>query len=145
MTRNNTTEPENEDLAVWQDAVSDVAKMPTDSHVVLKTEKKVFHAQKDQTVPLRLFKHDVALDTTSAVRRFMIRSYLASKRCVIIVTGKGSPHQDEDVFAPRGVLKDRVPQWLATDELRQLILTYIHPSERLGGQGALYILLRRQR
>jgi DNA-nicking Smr family endonuclease len=24
-------------------------------------------------------------------------------------------------------------------------LTYIHPSERLGGQGALYILLRRQR
>lgn len=80
-----------------------------------------------------------------AVRHFVTQAYLKGKRCVLIVTGKGIRHQDEDIFAPRGILKERVPQWLNSEELRQMILTYIHPSAQLGGQGALYILLRRQR
>ena len=80
-----------------------------------------------------------------AVFNFITSSYLAKKRCVLIITGKGLPHQDEDIFAAKGILKDRVPQWLKTDELKQLILTYIHPSAKLGGSGALYILLRRNR
>ena len=80
-----------------------------------------------------------------AVFNFITSSYLAKKRCILIITGKGLPHPDEDLFAARGVLKDRVPQWLKTDELKQLILTYIHPSAKLGGSGALYILLRRNR
>lgn len=80
-----------------------------------------------------------------AVFNFITSSYLAKKRCILIITGKGLPHPDEDIFAARGVLKDRVPQWLKTDELKQLILTYIHPSAKLGGSGALYILLRRNR
>ena len=80
-----------------------------------------------------------------AVFNFITSSYLAKKRCVLIITGKGSFHEIEDVFVPKGVLKDRVPQWLKTDELKQLILTYIHPSEKLGGSGSLYILLRRNR
>lgn len=80
-----------------------------------------------------------------AVYNFITQSYLAKKRYVLIITGKGSFHQNEDVFAPKGILKESVPQWLQTDELKQLILTYIHPSEKLGGSGALYILLRRNR
>lgn len=80
-----------------------------------------------------------------AVYNFITNSYLGKKRCILIITGKGSNHKDEDIFAPKGVLKDIVPKWLQTDELKQLILTYIHPSEKLGGRGALYILLRRNR
>lgn len=81
----------------------------------------------------------------AAVNRFITDAYLAGKRCVIIVTGKGLSHDDEDIFAPKGVLKERVPQWLNNENLSHLILTYIHPSPRLGGSGALYILLRRRR
>ena len=80
-----------------------------------------------------------------AVHDFITSSYLAGKRCVLIVTGKGLNHVDEDVFAFKGVLKKAVPRWLKEDNLRQLILSYIHPSEKLGGAGALYILLRRHR
>lgn len=80
-----------------------------------------------------------------AVFNFITSSYLAKKRCVLIITGKGLSHQDEDIFATKGILKNSVPQWLQNDELKQLILTYIHPSEKLGGSGALYILLRRNR
>ena len=80
-----------------------------------------------------------------AVKNFIISSYMSAKRCVIIITGKGSFHVDEDIFATKGVLKTSVPQWLNNPELSGLILSYIHPSEKLGGSGALYILLRRNR
>lgn len=80
-----------------------------------------------------------------AVHHFITQAYLSSKRAVLIVTGKGNFHQDEDPFTVRGVLKERVPMWLKDDDLRGLILTYIHPSQKLGGQGAIYILLRRNR
>lgn len=77
------------------------------------------------------------------VRRFVTESYLSGKRCVLIITGKGLHQEDE--YVARGRLKARVPQWLTLDELRPLILTYVHPQERLGGEGALMILLRRKR
>ncbi len=98
-------------------------------------------------IEARLDLHGLNEDQAyDAVRRFITDSYLGGKRCVIIITGKGLAHPDEDIFAARGVLRDRVPQWLTNDDnLRPLILSFIHPSERLGGRGALYILLRRSR
>jgi len=80
-----------------------------------------------------------------AVRRFVISSFNQSKRAILIVTGKGLPHHDQDIFDVKGVLKQQVPIWLKDDELAPMILTFIHPSAKLGGTGALYILLRRKR
>ncbi|MBP5215449.1 MAG: Smr/MutS family protein [Alphaproteobacteria bacterium] len=79
------------------------------------------------------------------VEDFIVRSYNQNKRCVVIVTGKGLRVNEEDIFAERGVLHKQVPQWLNLPHLRALILIYKHPSERLGGEGALYILLRRNK
>lgn len=80
------------------------------------------------------------------VYKFVTKAYYDKKRCVIIVTGKGNYHQDdEDIFTSRGILKNCLPGWLNSPELRPLILTYKHPSEAKGGSGAFYILLRRQR
>lgn len=82
-----------------------------------------------------------------AVYEFVQKAYLTGKRCIIIITGKGLPHNepDADYFNPRGKLKETVPGWLNSRELRPLILACIHPSAKLGGSGALYILLRRRR
>ncbi len=81
------------------------------------------------------------------VRNFITNAYMQNKRCIMIITGKGNYHkeQEEDIFAVRGILKNSVPNWLNTPELRPLILSYRHPSEARGGNGALYILLRRRR
>lgn len=81
-----------------------------------------------------------------AVNAFIKNAYLQGKRAVLIVTGKGLPHVDrDDIFTYKGLLKERVPQWLNTPELRPLILSFRHPDVKLGGSGALYILLRRKR
>jgi len=81
----------------------------------------------------------------SAVENFVAKCYNRGLRCIIIVTGKGLPHQDDDIFATKGILRKSVPQWLNLPHLRAAILVYKHPSAKLGGDGALYILLRRNR
>ncbi len=81
----------------------------------------------------------------SAVDEFIRRAYLQHKRCVIIITGKGLNQDEQDIFSTRGKLKERTPQWLNSEELRPLVLGFIHPTERLGGSGALYILLRKKK
>lgn len=79
------------------------------------------------------------------VDSFIAQCYVSKKRCVIIITGKGGIHQQDDIFAPRGILKRSVPQWLNMPRLRSMILVYKNPSEKLGGSGALYILLKRNK
>ena len=84
-------------------------------------------------------------DAFERVEDFITRCYGEGKRCVVIVTGKGGMHQQDDMYAPRGVLKKQVPQWLNLPRIRAMILIFKNPSERLGGSGALYILLKRNR
>ncbi len=80
------------------------------------------------------------------VDSFIPQSYALGRRCVMIITGKGiRVHPDEDIFAAKGVLRKQVPQWLNMARLRAMILIYKHPSEKMGGSGALYILLRRNK
>ena len=78
------------------------------------------------------------------VEFFIKNCYLRKRRCVQIVTGKGL-HQEDDIFAVRGVLKDMVPKWLNTEMLRPLILAFAYSRPEDGGEGALTILLRRKR
>ena len=81
-----------------------------------------------------------------AVENFVAKSYNRGLRCIIIVTGKGLSHNDDDdIFAVKGILKKSVPQWLNLPHLRAAILIYKNPSAKLGGTGALYILLRRNK
>lgn len=84
-------------------------------------------------------------DAFEKVEDFIVQNFAGGKRCVVIVTGKGGLHQTDDVYMPRGVLKKQVPQWLNMPRIRSMILVFKNPSERLGGGGALYILLKRNR
>jgi DNA-nicking Smr family endonuclease len=61
----------------------------------------------------------------------------AGRRCVIVVTGKGRDGG--------GVLRAEVPRWLNEPDLRQHILAFSHARPADGGDGALYVLLRRKR
>lgn len=80
------------------------------------------------------------------VNNFVTQCYNKGKRCIIIITGKGlTVREDDDIFTPKGILKKQVPQWLNMPQIRAMILTYKNPSEKLGGSGALYILLRRNK
>ena len=80
-----------------------------------------------------------------AVFNFIQQSYIQGKRCVLIITGKGLTQNNDDFFSQKGKLKERTPIWLNSEQLRPLIIGFIHPIEKLGGSGALYIILRKKR
>lgn len=76
------------------------------------------------------------------VSNFIRQAYGTRKRCVLIITGKGL---DDSLFSEKGILRKSVPSWLTNSEISSLILAFKNPSEVLGGKGALYILLRKNK
>ncbi|MBB4286535.1 Smr/MutS family protein [Roseospira goensis] len=74
-----------------------------------------------------------------ALSVFLHRAYERGARCVLVVTGKGTGREGS------GVLRRDVPHWLNQGTLRGLVLSFTHAQIRDGGEGALYVLLRRRR
>ncbi len=97
-------------------------------------------------IEAKLDLHGYTLDQAyTAVRNFVFSCYNGGKRCIIIVTGKGVHKDNDNIFSTGGVLRDSVPVWLNDADIRPLILSVNNPAEKLGGTGALYIILRRKR
>jgi DNA-nicking Smr family endonuclease len=59
---------------------------------------------------------------------------------VLVITGKGASGVGE-----RGVLRRQVPQWLRLPGLRDLVLGFEPAHAVHGGEGALYVRLRKRR
>ncbi len=79
---------------------------------------------------------------------FIEAGYEQGKRCLLVVTGKGgSVRQEEgDWFEPEaGVLKKQVPRWLAEPPLAAKVITFAPAQPKHGGDGALYVYLRRKK
>ncbi|MBM08903.1 MAG: hypothetical protein CMF69_04900 [Magnetovibrio sp.] len=74
------------------------------------------------------------------LRGFLERAYIAEKKSVLVITGKGLRRGGEV-----GVLRQAVPKWLNTSLMRQWIYAFDYAAPRDGGEGALYILMRRRR
>ena len=74
-----------------------------------------------------------------ALAHFIVSSHAIGRRCVLVITGKGPVSQGG------GVLRTMVPRWLAEQSLRRRILALHRAQPRDGGDGALYVLLKRTR
>ncbi|CAH1657131.1 MULTISPECIES: Smr/MutS family protein [unclassified Chelatococcus] len=86
------------------------------------------------------------MEAHAALIGFVRRAQREQKRVVVVVTGKGGGEVGDDLmFGERGVLRRLVPQWLASPELRSVVLGYGEAGRHHGGTGALYVRLRRSR
>lgn len=76
-----------------------------------------------------------------ALLSFIERCRARGQRHLLVITGKGSgEHRGEP-----GVLKREVPRWLNEPEFRRSVVGFTHAHKRHGGEGALYVRLRRNR
>jgi DNA-nicking Smr family endonuclease len=75
----------------------------------------------------------------AALMGFMDGSARAGRRALLVITGKGALSQGG------GVLRRNVPQWLMASPFARRILTITPAHTRHGGDGALYVLLRKSR
>lgn len=74
-----------------------------------------------------------------ALQHFIERAYKAGKRQLLVITGKGMTQSKS------GILKTNVPRWLNEPAMRRLILAISQARPEHGGEGALYVLLKREK
>jgi DNA-nicking Smr family endonuclease len=79
----------------------------------------------------------------AALVGFLRRAQNEGARFVLVVTGKGS--RTADGAGERGVLRRQVPLWLQLPELRDAVVGFEAAHVAHGGEGALYVRLRRTR
>ena len=67
---------------------------------------------------------------------FLRGAHARGSRCVLVITGRGA--------RTGGTLRTMTPRWLDEAPLRPLVLTFAQARVEHGGEGALYVLLRRR-
>jgi DNA-nicking Smr family endonuclease len=72
----------------------------------------------------------------SVLLRFLRAARERDARLVLVITGKGRGGE-------MGVLRRQVPQWLRTPELSALVIGFEDAAIVHGGEGALYVRVRR--
>jgi len=99
-------------------------------------------ARGSEAIDGRLDLHGMTQDQAhAALLRFLRARQARGARLVLVITGKGTLGGGEG----RGVLKRMVPMWLALPELRELVIGFESAAIAHGGEGALYVRLRRTR
>jgi len=73
-----------------------------------------------------------------ALLHFLHRAQDRSAKVVLVITGKGTSGDSE-----RGVLKRQVPMWLSQPDLRDYVIGFDTAHISHGGEGALYVRIRK--
>jgi len=76
---------------------------------------------------------------------FILAAHRRGDRCVLVITGKGRGKSAADWQERPGILRERLPHWLAAPEMKPLILSVTPAARHHGGTGAYYVYLRRDR
>lgn len=72
---------------------------------------------------------------------FLQRAHRDGLTFVLVITGKGRMGGESE----RGVLRRQVPQWLGLPEFRAMVVGFEEAHIGHGGEGALYVRVRRSR
>jgi DNA-nicking Smr family endonuclease len=102
-----------------------------------------------------LIEPDARIDLHGLTQRAAHRALFAwlaaahkrGHRLVLVITGKGNPKNDENaswMMSDHGVLKQMTPRWLNEPALAGLIAHTRPAHARHGGDGALYVYLRKR-
>lgn len=70
-----------------------------------------------------------------ALSNFLFNCRSEGLRSVLVITGKG--------VGGKGVLRESVPKWLNEGNIQQMIRAFSYAAPKDGGEGALYVLLKR--
>jgi DNA-nicking Smr family endonuclease len=89
-------------------------------------------------VDARLDLHGMRQDEAQrALAGFLRRAQQDGARIAIVVTGKGQSREEG------GVLRRVVPMWLQAPALREIVVGFGEAARHHGGEGALYVRIRR--
>ena len=92
-------------------------------------------------IDARLDLHGYVQSTAhNALEAFLERSFYDGHRTVLVITGKGNRGTGQV-----GVLKEAVPRWLNQLPIRDWVTGFSYAAVKDGGDGALYVRIKRRR
>ncbi len=101
-----------------------------------RTQTKMRRGQMD--IEARIDLHGMTqAEAHRALGGFLFDQQAMGRRTVLVITGKGAGGE--------GVLREAVPRWLNEGDNRRMIRAFSHAAPKDGGEGALYVLLKRLR
>ncbi len=96
-------------------------------------------ARGKEPIDARLDLHGLTQsEAHAALLRFLRNAHARDARLVLVITGKGRGGEP-------GVLRRQVPHWLGLPEFRALVVGFEDAHIAHGGEGALYVRVRRTR
>ncbi len=157
----------NKTKIVGENNKSSISKKHTDrkDHFISKNTGSVTNSpyvrssEIDRNTERRLKRGQIAIDgrldlhgmtqnqAYDALLSFIPSAYYTDKRCVLIITGKGDRQGSHASMIDKkvGILKQKTPVWLNSHPLNEYILNIKTARPNHGGEGALYVLLRKNR
>jgi DNA-nicking Smr family endonuclease len=104
-------------------------------------------ARGNEAIDAKLDLHGLTQhEAHAALLRFLRAASARDARLVLVITGKGKiSGMRGDGERERGVLRRQVPQWLGLPEFREFVIGFEDAHIAHGGEGALYVRLRRAR
>jgi DNA-nicking Smr family endonuclease len=112
--------------------------------IALRDKQRLARGRAD--IDARIDLHGMTqVQAHAALLRFLHRAQAEGARFVLVITGKGAPAAPGAVRGERGVLRRQVPLWLGLPEFRGCVLGFDGAHIGHGGEGALYVRLRRTR
>jgi DNA-nicking Smr family endonuclease len=115
--------------------------VPTLAPIDRRTKQRL--ARGTATIDARIDLHGMTQEAAhAALLRFLRNAQAAGARFALVITGKGARREDD---GKRGVLKRQVPLWLTGPELRDYVVGFEAAHAGHGGEGALYVRVRRAR
>lgn len=114
------------------------AATPAQAAHDIEPRRKHRIAKERDPIGARIDLHGLDQDRArAALTAFLRRSWDEGFRSVLVITGKG--------YTGDGVLRRRAPEWLADPSLREIVAGISEAHRRHGGEGALYVALKRKR
>jgi len=115
------------------------ASPPALSPIMRKEKQKL--ARGHDMIDARIDLHGMTqTEAHAALRSLLQRCQADGAKFVLVITGKGLSNEP---FGGRGVLRRQVPQWLALPEFRRYVAGFDVAHAGHGGEGALYVRLRK--
>ena len=104
-------------------------------------------------IDARLDLHGLTQDAAHrALDSFLAASIAAGRRCVLVITGKGTVRVESETAGRRfampeapGVLRSALPRWIEQSPHRARVVALQPAHRKHGGEGAFYLYLRRER
>ncbi len=126
-----------------------VTRKPVSSPPALQMDSKSFGRMKKGkiTPEARIDLHGMTLaQAHPALIGFILNAHTNGCRLALVITGKGRITVDVGPIPVRkGVLKYQVPQWLRQAPIGGVVQQISDAHAKHGGDGALYVYLRRRR